>query len=50
MDCKNPHLLVHLVELIDEADPPVRQHHGTALQRPFASDWVLVDGCGEADR
>lgn len=37
--------VVHLVELVDEAHAPVRQHQRAALQRPLLRDRVLVHAC-----
>ena len=34
--------VVHLVELVDEAHAPVRQHQRAALQRPLLRHRVLV--------
>ena len=42
-------LVVHLVELVDQADAPVRQHQGPALQRPLPGDGVLLHGRRQAD-
>lgn len=35
----------HLVELIDAADALIGQHQGAALERHFASEWILHDSC-----
>ena len=37
--------VVHLVELVDEAHPAVRQHQRAALQRPLLRHGVLVHAC-----
>ena len=42
-------LVVHLVELVDEADAPVGHDQGTALQNPLARHRVLLDSRGETD-
>jgi len=43
-------LVVHLVELVDEADAAVGQHERAALQRPLARHRVLLHRGRQADR
>ena len=38
-------LVVHLVQLINEADASVSQHQRPTLQRPFPGEWILLDCC-----
>lgn len=40
-------LVVHFVELIDEAHSFVGQHQGSALESPFFCDCILLDCCGQ---
>lgn len=42
-------LIVHLVELIDQADAPVRQHERPALKRPLGGQRVAAHAGGQAD-
>ena len=46
----HPVLVVHLVELIDEADTLVCQHQSTALQSPLARDGILLDRSRQTHR
>lgn len=39
----DPILVIHLVELINQADTLVSQHQSTSLQCPLSSDGVLLD-------
>lgn len=42
-------LVVHLVELIDQAQTFVCQDEGTTLESPLTCDGIFVDTCGETD-
>lgn len=42
-------MLVHLVELIDQADTLVSKYQGSSFENPFLSDRVLVDTSSETD-
>ena len=42
-------LVVHLVELIDQASTPVSKHKSTTLQSPFGSKRISPDTSSETD-
>lgn len=43
-------LVIHLVQLINEADASVCQHQRPALQRPFPGQRILLDCCRQTHR
>jgi len=42
-------LVIHLIELVDQAQALVCQHKRTAFKRPLPSDWILMDTCCQSD-
>ena len=45
-----PVLVVHLVELVYEADSLVGEHHRSSLERPLLGDGIFFDRSRQPDR
>jgi len=42
-------LVIHLIELIDEANTLVSKDKCSSFESPFFRDWVFVDSCSETN-